>query len=338
MALSPSTASQRLTPLGRGYNAYMDVATTTSSVRRPRFRRASEPPAFRLTDDDVEIVRLLSRYRFLRSTHIAALVGRSIDRANDRLSRLYHAGYIDRPRAQLDYYPTNGSAPMAYALADRGARLLIQHDGIEFASVEWSRKNGKAGRPFIEHQLEITDFRVALQNATRARNDVRLIQPIEVVAAFPEQTRIARNPLALRVNVSHQGSMHEIGLIPDCVFALLFPDRSRHCFMVEIDRGTMPVARNNILQTSFERKMRAYLTACAAKQHGLLFGWKSFRVLTITTDHHRSQSMMEALRQLHVPHSPGPSLFFFATRDELHAGDPLAHVWRDGNGHEVCLM
>src|ERR1700675_3610261 len=98
----------------------MDVATITQTVRRPRFRRAPEPPAFRVTDDDVVIVRQLARYRFLRSPHIAALVGRSIDRTNDRLSRLFHAGYLDRPHAQLDYYPTSGSAPMVYALADRG--------------------------------------------------------------------------------------------------------------------------------------------------------------------------------------------------------------------------
>src|SRR5438045_8807998 len=98
----------------------MDTATITTPIRRPRFRRWSEPPAFRLTDDDVEIVRQLARHRFLRSTHIAALVGRSVDRTNDRLSKLFHAGYLDRPRAQLDYYPTAGSAPIVYALADRG--------------------------------------------------------------------------------------------------------------------------------------------------------------------------------------------------------------------------
>src|SRR5438128_1803759 len=117
-------------------------------IRRPRFRRASEPPAFRLTDEDVEIVRELARHRFLRSTHIASLVGRSLDRTNVRLSYLFHAGYIDRPRAQLDYYPTSGSAPIAYALADRGARLLIQRDGVDFPNVDWSRKNRDAGRPF----------------------------------------------------------------------------------------------------------------------------------------------------------------------------------------------
>jgi hypothetical protein len=114
--------------------------------------------------------------------HIAALVGRSLDRTNDRLSRLFHAGYVDRPRAQLDYYPTAGSAPMAYALADRGARLLIERDGIDFANVEWSRKNRQAGRPFIEHQLEVMDFYVSLQRAASRPKDVRLIHPDELVA------------------------------------------------------------------------------------------------------------------------------------------------------------
>src|ERR1700754_2317545 len=98
----------------------MQEATMSKPVRRPRFRRALEPPAFRLTDDDVALVRLLARHRFLRSTHIAALADRSQDRVNDRLARLFHAGYVDRPRAQLDYYPDAGSAPMVYALADRG--------------------------------------------------------------------------------------------------------------------------------------------------------------------------------------------------------------------------
>jgi hypothetical protein len=144
------------------YNDSMDTETLAAPSRRPRFRRATEPPAFRVTDADVVIIRQLARYRFLRSTHIAALVGRSIDRTNDRLSLLFHAGYVDRPRAQLDYYPTSGSAPMVYALANRGARLLIERYGIHFAKVAWRRRNHKAGRPFIEHQLEIVDFQLAL--------------------------------------------------------------------------------------------------------------------------------------------------------------------------------
>jgi len=316
----------------------MEMQSLNMAMRRPRFVRASEPPRFRLTDDDVGIVRLLARHRFLRSTHIAALVGRSLDRTNDRLHRLFHAGYLDRPRAQLDYYPTSGSSPYVYALADRGARLLIEHDGIDFANVEWSRKNRSAGRPFIEHQLEIMDFRLALQVAMRDRTDLRLITADELTAAFPDQSYNPSNPFALRVTVSHKGARHEIGLVPDLVFGIRFPDGSRHCFMVEIDRGTMPVVRSDIEQTSFERKMRAYLTAHAAKKHERQFGWKTFRVLTVTTDRYRLTSMMEASRKLRVPHSPGSSMFFFSTRDDLLGSDPLRHGWQDGSGRDVRLI
>jgi hypothetical protein len=52
----------------------MEMLSPAAPARRPPFRRAPEPPAFRVTDDDVAIVRQLARHRFLRSTHIAALV------------------------------------------------------------------------------------------------------------------------------------------------------------------------------------------------------------------------------------------------------------------------
>jgi Replication-relaxation len=317
----------------------MQTQSSVPQARRPRFRRASEPPAFRLTDDDVEIVRQLARHRFLRSTHIAALVARSLDRTNDRLARLFHAGYLDRPRAQLDYYPTAGSAPLVYALADRGARLLIERDGFDFPNVEWSRKNRNAGRPFIEHQLQIMDFYVSLECASRPRPDVQLIHAGELVATFPDQRVSSRNPLMLRVTLPYRGIMHETGVVPDLVFGLTIADGSRRHFVVEIDRGTMPVARSDTFrQTSFEEKMRAYLTAHAAKQHERQFGWKTFRVLTITTDDRRARSMTEALHSLRVPHSAGAGLFLFSTRDELRLSNPLLHTWCDGNGREVRLI
>src|SRR5262249_13671080 len=216
--------------------------------------------------------------------------------------------------------------------------LLLERDGVGFANVGWGRKNREAGRPFIEHQLEIMDFYVTLQCAAQTQKDVRLIQADEIVASFPGRSLAARDPFALRVKILHQGIIHEIGLVPDLVFGLMFADGSRRCFMVEIDRGTMPIKRSDIRQTSFERKMRAYLTAHAAKQHERHFGWKTFRVLVVANDDQRIQSMHETLGRLHVPISPGPSLFFFATRDELRANDPLAHTWRTGAGREIKLI
>src|SRR5437879_5994558 len=192
----------------------MDVTATgrSTSTRRPRFRRASEPPAFRLTEDDVEIVRQLARFRFLRSTHIAALVDRSVDRTNDRLMRLFHAGYIDRPRAQLDRFPNEGSAPITYALADQGARLLRERDGIRLSNPEVSRKNREVRRPFIEHQIEIVNFQVALQRAVANHPGVRLIPPMEIKAAARQPVQSSRAPFALRAKLAHRGAVREIGV------------------------------------------------------------------------------------------------------------------------------
>ena len=77
--------------------------------------------------------------------------------------------------------------------------------------------------------------------------------------------------------------------------------------------------------------------AHAAKHQEKHFGWKTFRVLTVTTDQHRTLSMIEVLRQMHVPNSMGAALFFFATRNDVRASDPLTHEWRDGNGRAVRL-
>jgi Replication-relaxation len=316
----------------------MDAVAAVQPMRRPRFRRASEPPAFRLTNDDVEIVRQLARHRFLRSTHVAALVDRSLDRTNDRLMRLFHAGYLDRPRAQLDYYPTSGSAPILYALADRGARLLSERDGAAFSNVEWSRKNREAGRPFIEHQIEIVDFQVSLQRAVRNHPGVRVIPPTEIKATSRQPMQASRAPFALRAKLAHRGVVREIGVVPDIVFGLELPDGSRRYFMVEIDRGTMPITRSDFEQTSVERKMSAYLAAYAAKQHEWQFGWKNFRVLIVTTDRKRMQSMKEALRRLRVPHSPGASLFLFSIFADLPVSDPLTYEWFDGEGRKFGLL
>jgi hypothetical protein len=100
----------------------------------------------------------------------------------------------------------------------------------------------------------------------------------------------------------------------------------------------MPVVRSDFLQTSSERKMRAYLSAHCAKQHEHHFGWNSFRVLVVTTDEYRMQSMILALSKIQIPRSIGASLFFFATRHQLRAADPLTDVWRDGNGNSQMLM
>ncbi|UYN96099.1 MAG: replication-relaxation family protein [Enhydrobacter sp.] len=313
----------------------MEVEAQPKPQRLPRFRRAAVPPAFRLTEDDVRIVRLVARYRFVQSTHIASLVGRSLDRTNDRLRLLFHAGYLDRPRAQLDYYPSTGSAPMVYALADKGARLLAQDDPAK-GGTEWSRRNREAGRPFIEHQLGVMDFQVALQLGVQRQPDLELISAEELIASFPSTPSAKRNPFALHARLPQSGLLHAVAVIPDLAFGLRFRDGSRRCFMVEIDRGTMPVSRTDIRQTSIDRKLRSYLAAYAERQHEKRFGWKTFRVLFVVPDEGRLEAMTEVARSDSALSGVGGSLFLFAALGALQKVDPIGCGWRSG-GRTVWL-
>jgi hypothetical protein len=312
-------------------------ATVAIASRRPRFRRASEAPAFRVTEGDIAIIREIARHRFLRSNHIAALVRRSIDRTNDRLCHLYHAGYIDRPRAQLDYYPTAGSAPMVYALADRGARLLRGRGEIDLSHIDWGRKNREAGRPFIEHQLEIADFEVATQLAAEYAGH-RFVDAGEIFGARAGANHIQANPSAMRVTVAHGGRRHEIGLVPDIAFAVALKNGARRNFLVEIDRGSMPITRADFSQTSIERKLHCYLAAHAARLPERQLGWKAYRVLIVTSDANRIRTTLNALRSIQPPGAAGSALFLFASRDELRAADPLAATWRGVDGQLRGLL
>src|SRR5882724_1410219 len=115
------------------------------ATRRSKFKRAPAHP-IRLTEDDLAIIRHIANHRFLRSTHLAQLMPhRSYKKLLERLGALYHNGFVDRPRAQLDYYATAGSAPIVYALGNRGALVLAERDGMDRAQVDWTWKNRNVG-------------------------------------------------------------------------------------------------------------------------------------------------------------------------------------------------
>jgi hypothetical protein len=142
----------------------------------------------------------------------------------------------------------------------------------------------------------------------------------------------------LRAKLSHRGVVREIGVDPDIVFALKLAGGSLRNFMVEIDRGTMPVRRSDPDRTSFEGKMRVYLSAHAAKQHERQFGWKNFRVLVITTDWLRVGSMIDALSGLRMSRRAAPSLFLFTTFGALANTTPLDGRWLDSARRSVDLI
>jgi hypothetical protein len=293
----------------------------------------------RLTDDDLAIIRHIARHRFLRSTHLARLLPhRSAKKLLERLAALYHHGYVDRPRAQLEYYATAGSAPLVYALGNAGALTLAERDGMDQAQIDWTWKNRSVGRLYIEHTLLTADVMVAAEEIAQRRPDVRLIPAATILGAAPEATRRAANPYKLTARTQHAGKFVDLSVIPDGLFGLDFAvERKRKYFFLEADRATMPIARTDLNQTSIQRKLLAYLAGGGKTNHfGAHFGVGNFRVLMVTTSAERMAGMIDALKELTA--GCGSAQFLFTDKATLHgAADLLMLPWTTGKGERVTL-
>ncbi len=303
--------------------------------RRPRFRRADETPAFQLTERDIEIMRQVARHRFLRSTNISQLLDAPHKKICERLTLLYHARYLDRPRSQIEYHARKGgSEPYIYALGNQGARLLKEHCGFDQTNVDWARKNSDSTRHFLLHTLAVAEFRVALAAACRPRPDIRIIWPEELLQSAPEQTQQYPNPWRWRVSVQFKGQIVEIGVVPDYVFALVLPDGRRRPFVVECDRGTMPIERVSLTQTSMLRKFIAYKATRAQAIHRSRFGWGDFRVLISATSSERNKNMRELIKRTWgcLP------LFLFGGTASFTEPDFLDRPWQSADGKSISLI
>ena len=317
------------------------MATNTPPVsRRPHFRR-HDPPAVLITDDDVIIIRHVAEHRFRRSTDIVRLMShRPPKKIIERLGVLYHTAYLDRPRAQRDYFNIRQERPAyIYALGNRGAALLAEIDGHQAPKVDWTEKNRDLGRPYLHHQLAVADALIAFRMATQSRSDVEFIAPEAIVARSPEATQRLDNPWKWRAKVPVPGGLlTDLALVPDAVFGLDFTEqRKRVFFMLEADRATMPVWRSNLVQTSMYKKFLTYYHGHRAGHHTRAYDIGNFRVLTCTTSAERQMSMIDVIRNK-VTDGKGSNLFLFTDAATLTScPDVLSLPWTSGKGEPVRL-
>jgi hypothetical protein len=243
-----------------------------------------------------------------------------------RLQLLYHHGYLERPRIQLEYYHHGGSHHIAYGLGNKGAALFC----LTVPELNWNEKNNSIKRMFLEHALFVSDVMVALERACRVDERIRLLTDDQII----QQGERPKVPWKVQIQ-----NRAKLGVIPDRVFALEYPGQNgnpeRAYFFLEADRGTMPVIRKRLSQSSFYRKLLAYEATWSQKIHEKRFGFHRFRVLTVTTSAARMKSLTDACSQL----KQGHGLFLFADRSILEKPDEiLSSKWQTGNGDATTLV
>jgi hypothetical protein len=69
----------------------------TDQKRLPKKVRAKKPPAFQMTERDIELIRAILKYRFLTVDQLAWLFPESSQRGiENRLRMLFHNRYLNR--------------------------------------------------------------------------------------------------------------------------------------------------------------------------------------------------------------------------------------------------
>lgn len=297
--------------------------------RKPRFRRIKPTTPLRLTERDLAILEQVSVHRFLRSDHLVSLLEGSPQHLVRRLGRLYHAEYLARPHHQRRLPKISG--PLVYSLAEKGRRTLKEHGKQVHSGVPRLRKLGSSLR--LGHDLLVSDVLVAFESGC---------QQSGFNFAFPHQwpdasgNALPAKLVDLKWPIRNQSGRRQ-WVIPDAAFSIEAGERSPTWFLLEVDRGTMPVTRSDPAQSSFVGKVDAYRETRKAGHLWKRWRIPGFRVLVVT----ETAARMKSLQQGTATRFRGgrSTMFLFTTVDELaRSSDPLGSPWQDCSGEPASLF
>jgi Replication-relaxation len=203
--------------------------------------------------------------------------------------------------------------------------------------LDWSLKNARATALFLAHTIETAETMIAFELACRERGAITLIDHHDLLSYLPEETREDDAPFHARVAIRAGREPLTIGVIPDRMFSLAFESRTRLNFALELDRGTMDIkARQLAGKSSFRRKLLGYHQLWKEGLHTSRWGFKAFRVLTVTPSEKRIEHMIAVQKE--IVGQAGSNLFLFTTPKRLQEKSPLADVWVSGKGQIVSLL
>jgi len=317
--------------------------------RRTRYERVALSAPFKVTDRDLEIVHYVYQHRFLTSEQIAALIGGSQQGVTRRLNRLFHAGWLDRPRGQLlipDRMDNRCNHAMIYALGHNGAKYLSGKLDLPLSTVNWTSKNSALKNGFFfEHTLLVAEFMVMVRLACRNSKDFEFISQEEIVNRRRELPAAPAKELGFEVKVmlyENQRKPLTVSVVPDAAFGLrrLGGAKAEMFFFLEADRATMPIRRTSLQRSSFYKKMLGYYHAWKSGTWETSFDFKHARVMTITTSLERIENMVSMGREID-PWKKGLGMFLFAPMKQFNLQRPeqvFEYLWITGNGKKVRIL
>jgi len=265
---------------------------TDSRGRRLRFERAPKDELIVLSDRDLAVFEAIHRHGLLPSNYLFEFVRshyRSDLHFKHRLTKLYHGlldgtYFLERPPQQYRSFLARAQESI-YDLAPAGRIALAEAGRL-------SPYVGQRSDHFL-HQYMAACISASIE-LTAQRNGLRFIHRHEIFSheKCPLETKRSRNPLLLPSGRTH--------LIPDDLFGLDYGGKFRF-FALEVDRNTESLTRNNLDQTSFGRKLKAYTEVLDTGTFRDVWGVPALLILIVTTNAVHMQNMMKYLVNLDQP-------------------------------------
>jgi hypothetical protein len=193
--------------------------------------------------------------------------------------------------------------PEIYELSDEGIALVSQR-AQHLEPATWLKQGRYGAKSVAAHNLTICHAVASIEAAARAAG-IRFITCSEVLTRAPKQTQDAKQPFAIPVSISHlfpNGKLQrsDSSVIPDALFGLQYPNGTFRCFALEIDRGTMPLTRSTLDETSYLRKLLQYREVISRGAYKTHFGMTAtpMLLLTITTNARHLDGIKALLQSL----------------------------------------
>lgn len=262
-----------------------------------RYLRPAPPPGLILTDRDLRILRAVHHYRLLTARHVAALVFADVAlrTAQERLRRLWAAGYLDRlfPVGIVDGRPgakLNLGEP-TYTATKKLMRTIGEPLG--------RHARLRPSLDTLQHHLVAVDLETALACAPGA----------------PSVRTYSEGELRALVQVSPRGLPR---LVPDGAVSIDYGAGEAQTFLIEVVRAGVKAGN-----ATLARKMEAYRERVRTDWFLRTYGFSAVRAVVIVTptsaraDHYRG--LAEGL-------TPGRGLFWFGAYEASPSlGPPVTH-------------
>jgi hypothetical protein len=302
--------------------------------KSPAAAAKGEPRRFRLTDRDIAILRVVGRYRYLRTGQIKRLLFPENTTKQSVLRRLRCLAdpAWDYLRKIQPYVQAGRAAPeTAYFLGRAGAELL---EARGEPAPAYARGNpGRVRHLFLEHALELSEFRVNLELALRGTPSVAL-QRFTADFELKEQSAkgMGLKGYKLYHTVVDAPSRRSFEVYPDALIILRGTGEYasvQRLYFLEIDRGTerLEQVRQKILGYHCFREQGVF------RKYGR-FHQDRFRVLLQTSSPKRAANLRALLRG-----SDGEDLVLITAAEEVREDTILKQpVWERTDGRRFPLV